>query len=73
MELISSEMENNITSKEKIQRFKNISAERKLLLSMELYYSAKKLKIAALHSLHPEMSDEQIGKKVREIFLYARS
>lgn len=54
-------------------RFKNFSPERKLLLSMELYHSARKLKTASLRNLHPDMSDEQIEKKVKEIFLNARS
>lgn len=73
MKLTSHEMENSTNNSEKIPRFKNISPERKLLLSMELYHSAKKLKIASLRTLHPEMSDDQIEKKIKEIFLYARS
>ncbi|MBI1937726.1 MAG: hypothetical protein HYS25_06340 [Ignavibacteriales bacterium] len=66
-------MENSTDNIKKNARFKNFSPEKKLLLSMELYHSARKLKIAALRTLHPEMSDEQIEKKVKEIFLNARS
>lgn len=54
-------------------RFKKFSPEKKLQLALELYYSARKLKTSSLKTLYPEMTGEEIEKKVREIFLYARS
>jgi hypothetical protein len=54
-------------------RFKNFSAEKKLDLSMQLYYSAKELKRAALKQFHPEWNDTKIDEEVRRIFLHART
>lgn len=54
-------------------RFKNMSPEKKLDLSMQLYYSAKELKKAALREFHPDWDEDKIEQKVREIFLYART
>lgn len=54
-------------------RFKSMTAEEKLNLSLRLYYSARELKKAAIHHIHPEMTEEEVENKVREIFLYART
>jgi len=53
--------------------FKEMSPAKKLELSAQLYYSARELKAAALRQQHPSWSEEKVNKKVREIFLYARS
>jgi hypothetical protein len=50
-----------------------MSPEKKLELSLRLYYSARELKKAALKKDHPELTEEEIENKVKEIFLYARS
>lgn len=55
------------------KRFKDFSPEKKLELSMQLYYSAKELKRAALKQIHPDWNDVQIEKEVRRIFMYART
>jgi hypothetical protein len=52
---------------------KVFSPEKKLLLSLNLYHSAVKLKKASLKKLHPELSEKEIQKKVKQIFFYARS
>ena len=52
---------------------KDFTPEKKLLLSLNLYHSAVKLKKASLRKFHPELSEKEIQKKVKEIFLYARS
>jgi len=52
---------------------KDFTAEKKLLLALNLYHSAKELKKASLKKLHPEMTEKEIQKKVKDIFLYARS
>jgi capsid portal protein len=54
-------------------RFKNFSPEKKLELAMNLYYTARELKRAGLKLQHPDWTDEEIDKKLFEIFLYARS
>ena len=50
-----------------------LSPEQKLTQSLRLYYNARELKIASLRKFHPELSEEEIQKKVKEIFLYAKS
>jgi len=50
-----------------------MSAEKKLELSLRLYYSARRLKTAHLRNLYPDWSEEKIQEEVRRIFLYARS
>ena len=47
--------------------------EKKLLLALRLYHSAKALKIAYLRKLYPELSEKELHKKIKEIFLYAQS
>ncbi|MBN1765261.1 MAG: hypothetical protein JW860_08395 [Sedimentisphaerales bacterium] len=56
-----------------IHIFKNMSARRKLELSMNLYYSARKLKTGWLRQIHPDWSDKQVEREVREIFKNART
>jgi hypothetical protein len=55
------------------QIFRKMSAEKKLELSLNLYYSARQLKEVALKKQYPDWSQERIDKEIREIFLYARS
>ena len=50
-----------------------LTPEQKLTQSLRLYFDAKELKIAALRKYHPELSEQEIQKKVKEIFLYAKS
>ncbi len=52
---------------------KQLTPEKKLMLSLNLYYSAKELKANALKALYPKLSDKEIKEKVRKFFLYARS
>ena len=52
---------------------KKFTPEKKLFLSLNLYHSAKKLKIESLKKFHPELTEEEIKNKVKRIFLYARS
>jgi len=65
-------MQEEINEPEKL-RFKNMSAEKKLLLSLDLYYSARNLKKAWLKKIHPEWDEKKLEAEVREIFLYART
>lgn len=50
-----------------------LTPEQKLTHSLRLYFNARELKIAALRKYHPELSEQEIQKKVKEIFLYAKS
>ena len=52
---------------------KRMSADQKLKASLQLYYSARSLKRAALKKQYPHWSDKELEKKITEIFLYART
>ena len=52
---------------------KYLTPENKLLLSLNLYYSAKELKTVSLKKFHPELSENEIKEKLKKIFLHARS
>ncbi len=54
-------------------RFKGMTPEKKLELSLRLYYSARELKEASLRTFHPDWDDEKIEEEVRRVFLYART
>ena len=58
---------------EQIKIYRLMTPAQKLDVSLKLYHSAKALKAAALKQQHPEWSEEEIKKKVNEIFLYART
>jgi len=45
----------------------------KIAASMMLYYSARDCKAAWLRKLHPDWSEQQIQRAVREAFSNARS
>ncbi len=56
-----------------IKAYQSMTPEQKLQIALRLYYSAKELKVAALKDLHPDWSEEEINKKVNEIFMYAKT
>jgi hypothetical protein len=45
----------------------------KLQVALRYYHSARQLKESFLRSLHPNLTQQEIQVKVREIFFYARS
>ena len=45
----------------------------KLRLLMDLQISARTLKASGLRMQNPDLSEEEIKQKVREIFLYGRT
>jgi hypothetical protein len=45
----------------------------KLKTAEQLYWSARELKAAGLRMQHPDWTEEEIERAVREAFLYARS
>jgi hypothetical protein len=58
---------------EQIAVFRSMTGEQRLRLAEQLYWSARKLKAAALRSLHPEWSEEEVQREIRRIFLHART
>ena len=46
---------------------------RKLETALSLYHSARELKAAALRTRYPDLPENDIQAKVKEIFLYART
>lgn len=51
--------------------YRSMKPEQKLMLAVNLYQHARSLKAAGLRNQHPDWSEEEIQKKVKEIFLYA--
>lgn len=58
---------------EQVNIYRHMSPARKLELAAEFNQSARALKSAALRAQHPDWSEEDIHRKVRECFLYAAS
>lgn len=52
---------------------KKMSPQQKLEASMNLYYSARELKLAWLRQQHSDWSEQQIQDELKEIFVNARS
>jgi hypothetical protein len=63
-------MEREFTD-EYVAVLRGMSGEQKLRSAFALYWSARNLKAAALRTQHPEWSEEDVQKRVREIFLHA--
>ena len=54
-------------------RFKSMTAEKKLRLSLNLYYTARELKRAWLKLQHPEWDNATVDEELKEIFKHART
>ena len=50
-----------------------INSEQKLTEALKLYFLARELKTVGLRMMNPNMTEQQIQEKVKEIFLIARS
>ena len=72
---IETKFEQGSMSQQQIQDeiLRRMSPEQRLAAATNLYYSARKLKAAWIRHLHPDWSDEQVEKEVREIFINART
>jgi len=53
--------------------FRSMTPEQKLQIAMRIYDSVKELKAAGLRAQNPDWTEEMIQKKLREIFMYART
>jgi len=61
------------TTPEQLAIFRKMTPERRLRLAEQLYWSARNLKTAWLHSQHADWTEEQILEEVRRIFTNART
>jgi hypothetical protein len=52
--------------------FRRMSPAAKLRAAMQLYWSARRLKVAALRNAHPEWSIERVEREARDAFLFHR-
>ena len=58
-------------SAEYIATLRKLSGPQKLRTAAALYWGARKLKAARLREQHPDWTDDQVERRVKEIFLYA--
>jgi hypothetical protein len=56
-----------------IEIYRRMTPSQRIETALRLYSTARKIKTAALRSLHPDWGEERILGAVREVFLYARS
>ena len=61
------------TSSEQFAILRAMPGERRLQLAEMLYWSARKLKAAGVHSRHPDWPEEKVNAEVNRIFLHART
>ncbi len=61
------------SSPEQIEILRTIPGEQRLRLAERLYWSARKMKAAGLHMLHPDWPEERVSAEVTRIFLNART
>jgi len=60
-------------SPEQIAALRAMPGEKRLKLAVQLYWSARNLKTAAVRSRHPDWSETQVKEEVRRIYLHART
>lgn len=56
---------------EYLATLRRMTGEQKWRTAFGLYWSARKLKAAAVRDQHPDWTEEQVQQRVKEIFLYA--
>ena len=65
-------MESELTP-EYVATLRRTTGQQKWKTAFALYWGARKLKAAALRQQHPDWTDRQVQKKVKEVFLHAGS
>jgi hypothetical protein len=50
----------------------SMTPEQKVRVAFRLYWSARRLKEASIRTFHPELTDDEIRRRVNESFLNAR-
>ncbi len=53
--------------------YQSMTPDQKLRIALQLYFSARRFKIAALRHAHPDWTEKELEEKVREFFLYGRT
>ena len=61
------------SSPEQIEIYRRMSGEERLRVAERLYWSAWKMKLAGLRAQHPDLSEDELKREARRIFLYART
>jgi len=56
---------------EYLAQLRSMTGEQKIKTAFRMYWSARKLKAAFLRQQHPGWTEEEVQKKVKEIFMYA--
>jgi hypothetical protein len=52
--------------------YRRMTPAERLAAAMDLYWSARRLKEAALRALHPEWTDAQVAEAAKKAFMNAR-
>ena len=60
-------------SPKQIEIIRAMSGERRWRLAEQLYWSARRMKIAGLRAQHPDWPNERLEAETRQIFLNART
>ena len=58
------------TPPEQLAALRRLTPAEKLLIAGALYDEARRLKAAGLRAQHPEWSEEDVARAVRNVFLY---
>lgn len=61
------------TSLEQFAAFRAMTGEQRLRLAEQLYWSARRMKLAGLRSQYPDWTEERLADEVRQIFTHART
>lgn len=60
-------------SPKQIEVLRAMPGERRLRLAEQLYWSARKIKLAGLRAQHLEWTEEQLNAELRRVFTHART
>lgn len=56
-----------------LRALRAMTPERKLRAVQDLYHTARALKAVGLRMQHPDWTDEQVERALRDIFLYGQT
>jgi len=60
-------------TREQIEIYRRLTPERRLQIAERLYWSARELKAAWLRTRHPDWTEDQIAREVKQAFANART
>ncbi len=61
------------TTPKQIEIFRAMTGQDRWRLAEQLYWSARRMKMAGLRAQHPDWTEDQVEAETRRLFLYARS